>query len=189
MTETVALEIGPPTPVQICQISAEFNALLALYRDKKPKKVLEIGTASGGTLYHWLQNAQPGATIVTVDLPVPEYPSNEHLFDGWTPEGVKCVVLSGDSHARKTQAQVRKRGPYEFLFIDGSHEYEQVRQDWQDYSAMCTPGAVIALHDIALERSGVPQLWREIQAAGLVTREIRAHPSLTEYGIGCVLLP
>lgn len=183
------LAFGPEAPVQICQIEMEFARLLDIYRDMKPRRVLEIGTASGGTLYHWLKAAQPNATVVTVDLPDPEYPLDRLLCHGWAPKGVELVMVSGDSHDPETQLQVMEHAPYDWLFIDGSHEYEQAKADWNDYAAMCAAQAVVAFHDISLERSGVPQLWREIQALGLPTVELRAQPGMVEYGIGMVILP
>ena len=58
---------GPPAPVAVFQWEAEFVPLLDLYRERAPRAVLEIGTYLGGTFYHWLQNARPGATVVSVD--------------------------------------------------------------------------------------------------------------------------
>ena len=49
-------------PVEIQKL---FNAICEL----KPKRVLEIGTAKGGSLYLWIQAATDDATIVSVDLP------------------------------------------------------------------------------------------------------------------------
>lgn len=37
--------------------------------------------------------------------------------------------------------------PIRFLFIDGSHEYEDVRHDFIEWSKFVVPGGIIALHD------------------------------------------
>ncbi len=190
------LAIGPPAPVQICQLEAELGPVLDLYRSVKPSHVLEIGTASGGSLYHWLINAPQGAAVVTVDLPEPEYPLEPSQCHEWAPEGVELVMIRGDSHAQETLAEVSLHGPFEWIFIDGSHRYEDAVADVRDYSSLAAPGALLLLHDISLERTyedgteaGVGRLWREIQASGLWTREYRAHPDLREYGIGACVLP
>jgi len=93
------------SPVPILQNSVEFAAMLDLYRAAAPKRVLEIGTYHGGTLYHWLQNATDGATIVTVD----SYRTgvdNRDLYPHWTPDGVTLHVIDGDSRDPNTVAQV-----------------------------------------------------------------------------------
>lgn len=180
-------------PVTVCQLQPELDLALDMYRQHNPKRVLEIGTASGGSLYHWLQNSTPGTRIVTVDLPIPDYESSEHLYPDWTPEGVTVTQIRGNSHHADTIDACRLFGPYDLVFIDGAHPYPDARQDYDNYAPMCVPGGLVMLHDIALRRdygdgvtAGVWQLWRELQAEGLWTRELRADPRLTEYGIGIV---
>lgn len=192
----VPFALGPPAPVELCQLEMEFAPVLAAYRETKPSRVLEIGTAEGGTLYHWLQDAQPGATIVTVDLEDPDYPSSEHLYEEWTPAGVTVVQVRGSSHDPETVEACREHGPFQWLFIDGAHTYPDARMDWDDYTGLCAPGAVVLLHDISLvrkyedgEEAGVWRLWREVQAEGYWTREFRARPFVAAYGIGLVKLP
>lgn len=187
------ITIGPPTPVQIGQIEWEFEQALALYRQRKPKRVLEIGTWNGGTLYHWLANSEPDTMIVTVDLER----GRQQLFDGWCPPGVKCHQVVGDSHTPEIIGECEEFGPYDWLFIDGSHVYEDARADWENFKPLCGSGAVVLFHDISLIReypetgkeAGVWKLWREIQVEGHITQEIRVHPGLTEYGIGVCYLP
>ncbi len=190
---TTEYRIGPPTPVTICQLEDEFAPVLDLYRNEKPQAVLEIGTASGGSLYHWLTNAQPGATIVTIDLPNPDYPPNDHLYPNWTPENVNGYQIRGDSTDPGTIQAAAEYGPYQWLFIDANHTYEATRADYDNYSPLVSPGGLILLHDIALVRdyedgntAGVWKCWREIQATGQWTREFRAQPPLPAYGIGAI---
>lgn len=187
-------EIGPPSPVQIAQIRWEFDCLLSLYRARKPKTVLEIGTFCGGSLYHLLQNSTPGTIVVTVDSLV-DAPDNRELFDGWCPEDTKCFPIIGDSGAAPTIDEVEAYGPYDFTFIDGLHTYAVAMADWFTYRKMAAPGAVVAFHDIRLRRdyedgesAGVWRLWREIQEAGYVTQEIVCATGQTEYGIGLIYL-
>jgi len=186
-----------PGPVQVCQLEAEFEVLLDIYREQQPMRTLEIGTASGGTLYHFLKNCPEAATIVTVDWPQSGYElPDTDLVETWRPEDATLIQIRGDSHDPDTQAKVRGSGPFDFVFIDGAHPYQDARADWDAYSAMTNPGAVVALHDIALRRTyengdtaGVHRLWRELQAEGHLTRELRARPNLDAYGIGVIYLP
>lgn len=191
---TTAEESVLQTPVQLCQALPEFASLLNLYRDSKPPRVLEIGTAAGGTLFHWVQNAQPGTLVVTVDLP-PEHnpygaPTKEMINEWCSPE-VSVLTVSGNSHDNRVLEEVSKYAPYQWLFIDGAHDYESARADWDFYSPLVEHGFV-CLHDIALVRAyadgsppaGVWRLWSELRQAGFWTREYRKH--VDEYGIGVV---
>lgn len=180
-------------PVTVCQLEAELDAVLDLYRKLGPLRVLEIGTASGGTLYHWLRNSVPGTRVVTVDLPNPDYPSQEHRYREWLPDGVTVEQIRGDSHDPAIVEACRMLGPFEWLFIDGCHVYEDARADWLNYRPLVSRGGVVLFHDIALKRryedgreAGVHKLWRELQAEGWWTREFRADPRLEAYGIGAV---
>jgi hypothetical protein len=54
-------------PVPLLQSAGEFAALLDLYRALEPRTVLEIGSLLGGTLWHWLRFAPPGALVLNID--------------------------------------------------------------------------------------------------------------------------
>ena len=111
---------GPAAPVPIFQWQAEFERLLRLYVKRKPKRVLEIGTYHGGTLYHWLQNARPGTTVVSVDSYVAGV-DNRALYQEWCPPRVKVVTIEGDSNSAETAAKVKKHGPFDWVWIDADH--------------------------------------------------------------------
>lgn len=201
-----SLEFGPFAPVPVFQHRWEFEALLDLYRSRVPRRVLEIGTYHGGTLFHLLRHALPGAVVVTVDAYTPDPVSllpavdNRHLYVDWVPAGVELVVVEGDSHADETIVEVAQHRPYDFVFIDGDHSYKGVREDWETYSALCASGALVVFHDIipgnraAFPDMDVHTLWREIQARGFVTQELIADqcpsdPDMDWGGIGVVRLP
>ena len=63
---------------------------------------------------------------------------------------------------------ILKEAPVDFVFIDGDHTYQGLREDWEAWSGLVAPGGVIALHD---SRS-TPQ--RDIEQAGSVrfTRDV-----------------
>ncbi len=181
---------GPPAPVEIYQWEEEFEQLLDVYRDRQPKRVLEIGTYHGGTLYHWLQNAVPGTTVVSVDSYAVRV-DNRHLYTEWCPEGVDVVAIAGDSHDPATVKDVSALEPYDWVWIDAGHRYLEVSKDWDLYTPMVHEGAVVCLHDIRPASRNHPeievsQLWREIKAMGLFeTREILGH-NVDWGGIGIV---
>ena len=51
------------------QIKNEIRQLLKILERNKPKMVLEIGTANGGTLFLLCKVSDPKAKIVGIDLP------------------------------------------------------------------------------------------------------------------------
>jgi hypothetical protein len=54
------------TPIRNRQ---EILALLRVLKPIRPRRILEIGTASGGTLFLFTRVAAPDALLVSVDLP------------------------------------------------------------------------------------------------------------------------
>lgn len=181
---------GPPSPVTILQWEREFNVLLELYRRFAPKRVLEVGTYFGGTLYHWLQNAKPGTTIVSLDSYVTGI-DNRNMYDDWTPDGVTLVAMEGNSHQQETVDEVGGHAPFDWLFIDAGHYLAEVTQDWNLYRPFVAPGGVACFHDILIHRVHpeieVGHLWAQIKGEYL-TFEIIANQKAEWGGIGVVLL-
>src|SRR5688572_8584818 len=51
------------------QVRSEILGLAQRVQQLQPRTVVEIGTATGGTLFIWCALAHPDATIVSIDLP------------------------------------------------------------------------------------------------------------------------
>ncbi len=181
---------GPPAPVPILQWEKEFEVLLELYRRQHPVNVLEVGTYHGGTLFHWLQNAWGGTTVVSLDSYAVGV-DNRHLYRQWVPVGVDLVVLKGDSHGQIIRGEVEKYGPYDFVLIDAGHFLPEVTRDWELYRPMVRPGGILVLHDIlthpAWPSIEVGQLWEKIKQ-DYMTFEIVADRDAEWGGLGVVLL-
>lgn len=148
---------------EILQRPEEFAEVLAMYRDRSPLRVLEIGTYHGGTLFHWLQEAQSGAKIVAVD-------SQDRVslsLDEWTPDGVEVVFITADSSSTETAELVGAHGPFDWVFIDAGHYEHEVRRDWELYGQMCAEDGVVILHDVSRDDEyphiQVWKLWAELQ--------------------------
>lgn len=127
----------------------------------KPHNVLEIGCKLGGT-FEMLCNVATGKKI-SIDLPggihggwmMKDHPylgdayklRNEY-FERTYPN---VVMLTGDSHKSQTYHNVRDvlgGEKIDFLFIDGDHTYEGVKQDFEMYRQLVNPGGWICFHDI-----------------------------------------
>jgi predicted O-methyltransferase YrrM len=174
------------TPVTILQDEWEFSRVLDLYRVRKPLRCLEIGSYYGGTLFHWLKNAQKWSTIVSVDTQT-ACPGSRHLYPEWTPENVTLIDICGDSHNQETKDRVSSLGPFDWVFIDADHYYESVKEDFETYREMCT--GILLLHDICTTPDPsieVDRLWKEIQRQGYITQEIVANDN--QLGIGVIYL-
>lgn len=158
----------------IKQIRSEIAGLCELIQYLKPEKILEIGTASGGSLFLLAKNSG-NAHLISVDLPegkfgggYPEY--KIPFFKSFANDNQKIDLLRGDSHDHLMFDRVKGLlggKPLDVLFIDGDHSYEGVRQDFEMYIRLVSPNGIIVFHDIVKHNMdwgcGVDQLWGELK--------------------------
>ncbi|MBP6716182.1 MAG: class I SAM-dependent methyltransferase [Acidobacteria bacterium] len=183
--------------IGLVQRHSEIRALFQRVKSMRPRRVVEIGTAYGGSLYLWTRAAADDAVIVSVDLPPWE------RDDAWEAQKVAqfrrfarrdqaVTMIRASSHDPASLAAVREAmggEPIDVLFIDGDHSLDGVRQDVADYGPLVRAGGIIALHDIHPHSRGwggdVPQLWPEL-AATHRTRELIENRAQDGFGIGVV---
>jgi cephalosporin hydroxylase len=177
----------------------EFTGLLRLYTELRPTRVMEIGTAKGGTLFAFVTLAGPGARVISLDLPSRRFGGGGFMLDrrwGMYAEfahpGQEVHLLRADSHAPESLTRVRQLlagEPLDFLLIDGDHSYEGVKADFEMYGPLVRPGGAIAFHDIAGHTpekvGGVPRFWQEVRA-GRTTTEFVRDANQDGYGIGVI---
>src|SRR5438046_9032521 len=120
----------------------EALALSAIVRFTHPKRVLEIGTFDGNTTLNLAANAPPDAVITTVDLPpnwtgALTYPVPD-LLDNFTGPASAAAQFRDTAYANKIRqvygdsaaiAWTGLGGPFDLIFIDGSHSYDYVKSD------------------------------------------------------------
>jgi predicted O-methyltransferase YrrM len=146
------------------QIRSEISGLLERPAAEPPRRLLEIGTWSGGSLFLFSRVATSDAHVISVDLPDGEfgggYPSwKTPLYRSFARSGQRLDLLRADSHDPRTVEQVRALlggEQLDFLFIDGDHSYDGVRHDFESYSTLVRPGGLIGFHDIAAPPDGGP---------------------------------
>jgi predicted O-methyltransferase YrrM len=185
------------------QVKSEFLQLLENIRTLQPRRILEIGTANGGTIFLLARAALPDATMVTVDLPAEGqprgYPSwKEPIFRAFAGSKQKLGLIRGDSHDPGTVERVKVALGYEFvdfLFIDADHSYDGVKKDFELYLPLVRPGGLVAFHDIIPDhfsryaqktRSNtgeVHRLWEELKGRR-PTREIVEDLDQDGFGLG-----
>ncbi|OAD20179.1 O-methyltransferase-like protein [Candidatus Thiomargarita nelsonii] len=177
----------------------ELAAMFSQVERLKPKSILEIGLSVGGTFEVWSRLASEEFIMVGVDLEVPQL--LEQSFPALS-SGQKLEIVIGDSHSLDTFEKVKAKFPngVDFLFIDGDHSYNGVKQDYEMYSQLVNQGGRIMLHDInpdwhqlygqdCIEDSGqVYQFWQEVKKQRVKTEEVIDKAGQSGYGIGIVSL-
>ncbi len=180
------------------QFQSELEQLAELVKQRKPKVVVEIGTAKGGTLAVWCALADSAATLVSIDLPGGMhgggYPKWRTLvYRRFTQPKQSLYLLRVDSHLPATWEDLKKILPdkIDFLFIDGDHTYEGVKKDFEMYSPLVRDGGIVAFHDICTHppewKCDVDKFWREIKTK-YKSREYIENPNQSIYGIGVLEL-
>lgn len=152
------------------QSRLEFISLLALLSKQRPASILEIGTASGGTLFMFTRIAKPDATIVSVDLPDGVFGGGYSearipLYEAFPLPEQTLHLVRADSHLQETLDIVEThfdQNSIDFIFIDGDHTYEGVRSDFEMYSKLISKNGYIAFHD-TIYAEGVKKFWLEIK--------------------------
>lgn len=160
------------------QIPYEIKTLLKIVKKIKPKTILEIGTAGGGTLFLFCRIARSDATIISIDLPR-GYPDFKiPFYRSFGKSNQKIYLIRSNSHKFETLTKVKNilgKDKIDFLFIDGDHTYNGVKMDFLMYSPLVRRGGIIAFHDIVPDyytrygmktssyTGGVPNFWGEIK--------------------------
>jgi predicted O-methyltransferase YrrM len=158
---------------------SELSSLFRLVRERKPRIVVEIGTAHGGTFWAWCKLATDDGLLVSIDFPGGDATS---IVDGKDLYGKRNLdrlhsygradqelhLWLADSHAAGTISKLEgllEGRKIDFLFIDGDHSYEGVKKDYELYLSFVD--GVIAFHDIIhhtkIPDAQVHRLWKEIR--------------------------
>ena len=157
---------GAAVPVAPLQVRSELTRLAELVFAEQPRRVLEIGTGNGGTLFALAWAAAPGARILSIDLTL--YPTERRSLYRRFVAGRRVDAWAADSHLEQTRDRVVEHfghEPLDLLFIDGDHTYDSVRRDYELYAPLVGEGGIVAFHDIVegpYEAVGdAPRFWRE----------------------------
>jgi predicted O-methyltransferase YrrM len=164
------------TPLQVRE---ELTRFVSIANTLKPRIVLEIGTAKGGTLLLLARVADPSATIISLDLPGGLFGGGYQkwripLYRSFVSDKQNIQLLRSDSHSvstlRKVKTIIGEHG-IDLLFIDGDHSYQGIKKDFRMYSPLVRTGGIVVLHDIVPHdvrhdpsgAIGVDRFWRELR--------------------------
>ncbi len=179
------------------QNRSELVRLMERVRAMQPRRILEIGTARGGTLFLFCRNAAPDATVVSLDLPYaingggyPEWKSP--IYRSFARPEQELILLRRDSHLAASRDEVQRLAgsePFDVIMIDADHRYEGVKRDFELYAPLVSPEGLIVMHDVLPNRYDaeiqVDRFWDEVKAR-YSTEEIVEDREQGNMGIGIV---
>lgn len=112
--------------------------------------ITEIGTAQGGSAYIFYHTASSrGVNIYSYDIT-----PSEEAFDHLKGTNVQVFAKSSLEGAKAWPSTVGK--PIDLLFIDGSHAFQHVFEDYNAWLPHMREGGTIAFHDHdSIERGGL----------------------------------
>lgn len=171
---------------------------LALFRqllvEEKVKSYAEIGAREGDTFHAVMRSLPKGSRGIALDYPGAAWGKSttrsglERAVADLIKHGYDASCIFGDSRATATITQLRRRGPYDALFIDGDHRLPGVTADWDNYRSMAR---IIGFHDINGEGQKdkdnnpvqVHLLWQAIKESGARTVQFVTEGSTMGIGV------
>ena len=127
---------------------------------KKISNFLEIGFNSG-ILNTILNKFFKFEQIVAIDTFTSEISSTDLLANL---KRKNLVLVCGSSNKKENLQTIKKFQPYDLIFVDASHEYNDVKKDLNNYCKMLSDDGILVAHDIhSLEFSGVNKAWSEFK--------------------------
>lgn len=206
----------PPYRVRALQLGPEFEAFVQFLAERQPQTVLELGLFLGGTLYVWTRGIDSTERLVSVDQPVWNESTHSRRAEFYPTfsDTASIDILYGDSHAECTYQEVAESfdESVDFLFVDGDHTYDGVKEDFTMYRRLVDDDGIIAFHDIKRHAEtqaekqarlrevdslaehhvtigepewGVSEFWNEVRME-YETREFLTHPEQMGAGIGVI---
>ncbi|HET8673052.1 MAG TPA: class I SAM-dependent methyltransferase [Thermoleophilaceae bacterium] len=167
---SLALGAGwiPPRTMHAPEEAAALASLAAA-----AQVVVEIGVYEGSSALVLVQAMPPGSRLHLIDPFVDE--SGWALPAGWgaTERATRRVVARAAApreaprvewHVERSQDVGRRwdRGEVDFVFIDGDHSPEAVREDWDVWHPHVKSGGHVAFHDANGRSEGPSQVVDEL---------------------------
>jgi predicted O-methyltransferase YrrM len=137
-----------------------WNILERLIKKYKVKTIAEIGVKHGHTGYYLLQACQGIKRYFFIDPLISRHFHQAMLCPKGRVKDKRVFIQSLSEEAVNYFAD----NCLDLVFIDGSHEYEDVRHDIIQWSKKVKQGGIIAGHDYGHERwPGVTQAVDELR--------------------------
>lgn len=131
---------------------AHYKPFAQLIADRQYKHIVEVGTAYGGNAYHLLSTVEI-EKLICID-PYIFYPA----MPGFVCQEEYDILhqfatdrLSPWPHAEiwkmTSKEAIEELLSWDLVFLDGSHDYEDVSWECEHYSRIVRPGGVLSGHD------------------------------------------
>jgi predicted O-methyltransferase YrrM len=137
----------------------EFICLVLLLKRARAERIFEFGTYKGISITQLALNVPEGGEICTLDLPDESINTRLAIADpdevAITVEKGKGSLVPSELKSRitflKQDSAVFDESPYagrmDFVFVDGAHHYDYVKNDSEKGWRMLKSGGIIAWHD------------------------------------------
>jgi DNA-binding SARP family transcriptional activator len=120
----------------------------------RPKRIIEIGVAQGGTTRLFLDLCGPEGRVVGIDI-------SKDLIARDVLEHPRFHLELGSSSSKEVLTRVKALMPEcDLLLIDGDHTEQGVLADTECYLPLVREGGLVIWHDVQLESpSGIKATW------------------------------
>ena len=140
----------------------EYKGLIELLSNKERKGyALEIGSNYGGTTAGFCRLFK---NVITIDI------KHDPNFDKLKTRYPGYQYIIGDSKSNDTLNYIKSLGiKFDFIFIDGDHSYEGVKNDYDKFKQLLASDGYIGFHDIVYSEENVQnnarvdRLWNELK--------------------------
>lgn len=145
-----------------------------LIRNLKPKRIVELGTHLGCSLFSFAQAVQDGKLNTQLDA-IDTWQGDKHagdydelIFSRVNEIKNACYSNIKINFIRKTFDHASREYPdnsVDLLHVDGLHTYKIVKHDYETWFSKVKYNGIILLHDVAVKKwgFGVHKLFDEIQ--------------------------
>lgn len=138
----------------------ELGVLLEVLDNHNIKNIVEIGVDRGYSLEVWHDFFKP-ALLIGID-------PNDKALDPGAVEKSGAIIINKLSQDPEVFEYVKSltRGFIDFLFIDGDHHYQPVKDDFEKYYPLVSEGGFVVFHDAVLKNHPdveVEKFWHEIK--------------------------
>lgn len=172
----------------------ELQWLISQVNKINPKVIVEIGVERGGTTSLW-RRVFDYELMIGIDIADHK---QEIKFNGVQDKFILGnSLLSGTKDKLITNLSRRK---IDFLFIDGSHNFFDVKTDYYMYKNLVRKGGLIAFHDIWMHTSdlsvkldyndgwdgSVARFWREIITDSTIKSDSHHGKDMFNIGMGLI---
>ncbi len=148
-------------------------------------RFLEFGW-SAGISHTIISKVLKFSESVAIDLVVPSGINTGTFFANLRFKNL--TFIANDSTSEFTLNKLKLLAPFDFVFIDGGHDFLTARSDFESALKVVGEKGIIALHDIyAIAPCEVDKLWAEIKSE-YCTYEFYDSTQTIKYGIGLVAI-